>query len=85
MVGGASSREAPTVEAEGRARAERTANTKRMSLTLDVLRLSGWLNADASCRVERERIGGATCGQGGGRVRRGGWWRKQQGGPDCGG
>ena len=54
MVGGASSREAPTVEAEGRARAERTANMCRMLVTLDVSRLSGWLNADASCRVERE-------------------------------
>ena len=25
-----------------------------MFVTLDVLRLSGWLNADASCRVETE-------------------------------
>eukprot|EP00964_Phaeocystis_antarctica_P050416 scaffold29284_cov63-Phaeocystis_antarctica.AAC.1 len=24
-----------------------------MSMTLDVSKLSGWLNADASCRVER--------------------------------
>ena len=35
------------------ARAVRTANMKLMSVTLDVLRLSGWLNTDASCRVER--------------------------------
>ena len=45
---------APTVEAEGRARAERTANMYPMSVTLDVSRLSGWLNADAPCRVEME-------------------------------
>ena len=71
MVGGASSREAPTVEAQGRARAERTLNMSCMSVTLDVSRLSGWLNADAACRVERESIGGgATCGQAGRRV---GW------------
>ena len=36
MVGGASSREAPTVEAEGRALAERTKNMDAMSVTLDV-------------------------------------------------
>ena len=53
MVGGASSRDAPTVEAEGRARAERTENMYPMSVTLDVSKLSGWLNADAYCRVER--------------------------------
>ena len=86
MVGGASSREAPTVEAEGRERAERTANILVMSVTLDVSRLSGWLNACATCRVTRGSIGGrATCGQGGGRVGWGGRWRKQQGGPNCGG
>ena len=54
MAGGASSRKAPTVEAEGRARAERTANMLYMLVTLDVSRLSGWLNADANCRVKRE-------------------------------
>ena len=37
-----------------RARAERTLNMDCMSATLDVSRLSGWLNALASCRVERE-------------------------------
>ena len=36
-----------------RARAERTSNIQRMSVTLDVSKLSGWLNAVASCRVER--------------------------------
>ena len=46
------------MEAEGRARAERTANIPFMSVTLDVSRLSGWLNACASCRVKRESIGG---------------------------
>ena len=36
-----------------RACAERTKNMKPMSVTLDVSKLSGWLNADADCRVER--------------------------------
>ena len=54
MVGGASRNKARTVEAEGRARAERTENMWFMSVTLDVSRLSGWLNADALCRVEME-------------------------------
>ena len=45
---------APTVEVEGRARAERTENIQPMFVTLDVSRLSGWLNADAPCRVEME-------------------------------
>ena len=49
MVGGASSRKAPTVKAEGRARAERTSNIHAMSVTLDVSKLSGWLNARAPC------------------------------------
>jgi len=43
-----------TVEAAGRARAERTPNMYCMLLTLDVSKLSGWLNADASCRLEME-------------------------------
>ena len=83
----AARREGPTMEAEGRARAERTSNINDIAVTLDVSKLSGWLNADAPCRVRRERIGGgAACGQGGGsRVGRGGRWRKQQGGPDSGG
>ena len=38
----------------GRARAERTVNMSPMSVTLDVSKLSGWLNARASCRGERE-------------------------------
>ena len=36
-----------------RARAKRTSNMPNMSVTLDVSKLSGWLNADADCRVER--------------------------------
>ena len=44
----------PTVEAEGRARAERTENMYPVFVTLDVSRLSDWLNEDAYCRVKRE-------------------------------
>ena len=36
-----------------RARAERTLNMLSMRVSLAVSKLSGWLNADASCRVER--------------------------------
>ena len=36
--------------------ARRTENMKVMSLTLDVSKLSGWLNALASCRVTRPRL-----------------------------
>ena len=50
----AARREGPTMEAEGRARAERTKNMDVMSVTLDVSKLSGWLNADAHCRVAKE-------------------------------
>ena len=46
----AARRKAPTVEVEGRGRAERTENMCSMSVTLDVSRLSGWLNASAYCR-----------------------------------
>ena len=42
------------MEVEGRARAERTENIPAMLVTLDVSKLSGWLNADAPCRVEKE-------------------------------
>ena len=34
---------------------ERTQNMLLMSVTLDVLKLSGWLNAVAYCRVERRK------------------------------
>ena len=50
----AACRKAPTVETECRARAERTENIHPMSVTLDVSRLSDWLNADAPCRVKGE-------------------------------
>ena len=36
-----------------RARAERTSNIFSMVVTLDVSKLSGWLNAVANCRIER--------------------------------
>ena len=39
-------------EIEGRVCLERTLNMSLMVLTLDVSRLSGWLNADAFCQVE---------------------------------
>jgi len=58
-----------------------------MSVTLDMSKLSGWLNADAYCRVEREsRKRAATGGPG----RRRAWARRRrkQGagrGPKCGG
>ena len=35
-----------------RACVERTSNMPYMIVTLDVSKLSGWLNADARCRVE---------------------------------
>ena len=42
------------LQIRGRARGgERTLNIWRMFVTLDVSKLSGWLNADADCRVER--------------------------------
>ena len=34
--------------------ARSTENMELISLTLDVSKLSDWLNADAPCRVERE-------------------------------
>ena len=46
--------EGPTQGVTARARAERTWNRWPMFVTLEVSRLSGWLNADADCRVERE-------------------------------
>ena len=47
----------PTVEVAGRARAERTSNILYMFVTLDVSKLSGWLNADARCREYRTGLG----------------------------
>ena len=53
-----------------RARAERTPNMRFMSVTLEVSRLSGWLKADADCRVEGRACdaGGRRCELGGGRA-----------------
>jgi hypothetical protein len=53
-----------------RARAERTPNMLYMVVTLEVSKLSGWLKADACCRVEGEgmRCGGGRCEPGGGRA-----------------
>ena len=49
------------------ARAERTSNMDSMVVTLDVSRLSGWLNADALCPAEKRAV--SVCGPGkGGRV-----------------
>jgi hypothetical protein len=57
------------------ARAERTENMSCMVVTLDVSKLSGWLNADAPCRVERESINrAATGGPGRGRA----WARRRR-------
>jgi len=41
------------LQVERRARTERTLNMFIMPVTLDVSRFSGWLKADASCRVEK--------------------------------
>ena len=65
-----------------RARAERTENMEVMLVTLDVSRLSGWLNAVADCRVKREAYyeddmeGQETGGRGSGSP------NNVQGGPD---
>ena len=48
---------------------ERTLNINCMSVTLDVSKLSGWLNADARCRVERRAYGTGRQAGGGGRPR----------------
>ena len=44
----------PTGEWVAWAGAERTPNIWYMLVTLDVSKVSGWLNADAPCRVQRE-------------------------------
>jgi hypothetical protein len=53
-----------------RARAERTANMPYMVVTLEVSKLSGWLKADARCRVEGRACdaGKERCEPGGGRA-----------------
>ena len=48
-----------------RACAERTKNMRCMVVTLDVSKLSGWLNAAATCQVERRGVQcGTRCGLG---------------------
>ena len=46
-------REGPTQGWGGRARAERTQNMRYVFVTRDMSKRSAWLNAVASCRVER--------------------------------
>ena len=53
---------------KARPRAERTVNIKRMSVTLDVSKLSGWLNLCAPCRVETRAY---DAGRGAGQEARG--------------
>ena len=50
------------------ARGGRTRNMPRIFVTLDVSKLSGWLNADAPCRVTRRHVEGGTLGDRGGRA-----------------
>ena len=47
---------------------ERTQNIQRMSVTLDVSKLSGWLNADAPCRESKggHAVRMEVCGSAGG-------------------
>ena len=67
----------------GRARAERTQNMLFMFVTLDVSKLSGWLNADMPFPVGNKAY---DAGRGEARVAGGygRWWRKRhaRGGPD---
>ena len=59
----------PTGEWVAWAGAERTESMYCMSVTLDVLKVSGWLNAYAYCRVQRKGIyEGAAGGPGDGRA-----------------
>ena len=53
VVGGGDASGICTGRARLGARAERTRNMYHILVTLDVLKLSGWLNAGATCRVER--------------------------------
>ena len=63
--------ENPTVDVAGRARAERTLNIISMVVTLEVSKLSGWLNALASCRESKggHAVRGEVRAGGGGRSR----------------
>ena len=61
--------------------AGRARNMSSMVVTLDVSRLSGWLNASALCRVERRACGGRCAGrEAGGRCGGGGANSVQGGG-----
>ena len=65
--------EGPTQGVRVRARAKRTSNICFMSVTLEVSKLTGWLNADAPCRVEGGHVQyGTRCGQVGAGGRGGG-------------
>ena len=70
--------EGPTQGWGGSAGAERTLSMSCMFVTLDVSKLSGWLNADADCRVE-----GQACdvGRRAAREARGRWVAAMQ--PAC--
>ena len=61
-------RERPDLRLGARTRAERTQNIWFMFVTLDVSKLSVWLNADAFCQVERR-----ACDAGRGAAREAGW------------
>jgi hypothetical protein len=67
--------EGPTQGLGARARAKRTKNMSCMVVTLEVSKLTGWLNADAPCRVEGGHVQyGMRCGPGGGRA----WGRRRK-------
>ena len=68
----------------GHGRAERTWNMYCMLVTLDVFRLSGWLNAYASCRVQGEawKEGDMRAGRWEGGVGRQPRKQRAGGGPD---
>ena len=55
-----------------RAGAERTSNMPPISVTLDVSKLSGWLNTDASCRAQGGACDAGRGAGGGGRAWSGG-------------
>ena len=60
----AACRGGPNCGDRGRAHEERTRNMSRMVVTLDVSKLSDWLNTDAPCRVEERtyKVGSMRAG-----------------------
>ena len=62
---------------------ERTANMPYMAVTLEVSKLSGWLNADARCR-ESNGCGARCCGREAGGRRANAVHAACRGGLDCG-